>query len=135
MTVPLTDQIKCAKREVAMRERAYPKWVQAGRMKREAAEYELAAMRAVVATLEAMMSDHLTKWPDDLLSPTAAREYHYMLEEAPKRGGYLWEGARPVYERGGYKDHIIDELLAVGAIEPHADPDKGWVAVLEPRSP
>jgi hypothetical protein len=54
VTVPLSDQIKCAKREVAMRERAFPKWVRDGRMKADAAEHELAAMRAIVATLESI---------------------------------------------------------------------------------
>jgi hypothetical protein len=34
-----------------MRERVYPKWVNAGRMKAEAAEREIAAMRAVLETL------------------------------------------------------------------------------------
>jgi hypothetical protein len=37
-----------------MRERVYPKWVAGGRMKQEAADRELAAMRTVLATLEAL---------------------------------------------------------------------------------
>jgi hypothetical protein len=45
------DQIACVRREIAMRERVYPKWVNAGRMKAEAAEREIAAMRAVLKTL------------------------------------------------------------------------------------
>lgn len=58
--VPLTDQIKCAKRELALRERAYPKWVQGGRMKRETAAHEMEAMRAIVASLEALLSVQAT---------------------------------------------------------------------------
>lgn len=54
--VPLTEQIKCAKRELALRQRVYPKWVRDGRMKREAADHELAAMQAIVASLEALLS-------------------------------------------------------------------------------
>jgi hypothetical protein len=54
--VPLTDQIKAAKRELALRESAYPKWVQSGRMRRETAEHEIAAMRAILASLEALLS-------------------------------------------------------------------------------
>jgi hypothetical protein len=56
VTVPLSDQIKCAKRELALRRSAYPKWVQSGRMKRETADYEIAAMEAVLASLEALLS-------------------------------------------------------------------------------
>lgn len=47
------SQIACVKREIALRERVYPKWVAAGRMKQQAADHEIAAMRAVLATLEA----------------------------------------------------------------------------------
>ena len=54
--VPLTDQIKCAKRELALRRSAYPKWVQSGRMKRETADSEIAAMEAILASLEALLS-------------------------------------------------------------------------------
>lgn len=50
-----------------------------------------------------------------------------MIHQAPKRGGYMFEGARPDYESGKYKDDILDELLAAGAIAPHPDPAKGWV--------
>lgn len=49
--IPFADQIACVRREIAMRERVYPKWVNAGRMKAEAAEREIAAMRAVLETL------------------------------------------------------------------------------------
>ena len=54
--VPLTDQIKAAKRELALRKSAYPKWVTSGRMKREVADYEIAAMEAILASLEALLS-------------------------------------------------------------------------------
>jgi hypothetical protein len=50
-SIPFADQIACVRREIAMRERVYPKWVNAGRMKAEAAEREIAAMRAVLKTL------------------------------------------------------------------------------------
>jgi hypothetical protein len=52
VTVALADQIKCARRELAMRKGVYPKWVTAGRMKQEAADRELAAMEAIVTSLE-----------------------------------------------------------------------------------
>ena len=48
----LVDQIRCVKREIAMRESVYPRWVSDKRMTQEKAEAELAAMRAVLKTLE-----------------------------------------------------------------------------------
>jgi hypothetical protein len=45
-------QIACVRREIAMRERVYPSFVARGKMKSSAAEYELRAMRDVLATLE-----------------------------------------------------------------------------------
>jgi len=50
-SISFADQIACVRREIAMRERVYPKWVNAGRMKAEAAERGIAAMRAVLETL------------------------------------------------------------------------------------
>lgn len=54
--VSLSDQIKCAKRELRLRERVYPNWVRKGRMTRETADHELAGMQAIVASLEALLS-------------------------------------------------------------------------------
>lgn len=62
-----------------------------------------------------------------LLSPRAAATLAYMQREAPRRGGFMFEAARPAYEAGAYRDEELDQLLATGAIEPHADPNKGWV--------
>ena len=49
--LPLEDQIACAERELALRRRVYPKWVDSGRMKPAKAEQEITAMEAIVATL------------------------------------------------------------------------------------
>jgi hypothetical protein len=49
---PLAIQIAAVRREIALRERAYPRWVANARMKPERAAFELGAMRAVLATLE-----------------------------------------------------------------------------------
>lgn len=51
MGVPLSDQVACVKREIAMRERAYPRWVSGGRMTQQKADQELAAMKAVAESL------------------------------------------------------------------------------------
>lgn len=48
----ISAQIAAVKREIAMRERVYPALVARNKMKSSAAEYELRAMRSVLATLE-----------------------------------------------------------------------------------
>jgi hypothetical protein len=60
VAVPLSDQIKCAKRELALRKNVYPKWVQSGRLLREQADYEIASMQAIVASLEALLAVQAT---------------------------------------------------------------------------
>lgn len=62
-----------------------------------------------------------------ILSPRAQAELNLARREASKRGGYIWEGARPAFEAGNYKDDELSELLAIGAIKPHPDPTKGWI--------
>ena len=49
---PLTVQLACAQRELALRHSAYPRWVAAGKMKQSKADEEIEAMRAIVKTLE-----------------------------------------------------------------------------------
>lgn len=49
--IPITEQIRAVEREIAMRERVYPTWVQNKRMTQRKADDELAAMRAVLETL------------------------------------------------------------------------------------
>lgn len=49
---PLHEQIACVRREISMRERVYPRWVDAGKMTDAKASHELEVMRAVLVTLE-----------------------------------------------------------------------------------
>lgn len=49
--ITLDQQIAEVRRELAMREKLYPKWVSEKRLKPEAAERCLNAMKAVLATL------------------------------------------------------------------------------------
>lgn len=51
MSVSIADQVACIRREIKMRERVYPRWVLNDKMRQEQADYELAAMRAVLETL------------------------------------------------------------------------------------
>lgn len=50
----LDEQIKCVRREIAMRQSVYPKWVAAKRMKQQQADHEIAAMQSVLRTLESV---------------------------------------------------------------------------------
>lgn len=52
MAVELPEQIAAVRREIGMRERAYPRWVAAGKMTQAKANDETAAMKAVLETLE-----------------------------------------------------------------------------------
>lgn len=49
--IPLRQQVACVQREIRMRERVYPRWVQAGRISQAQADAEIAAMKAVEHTL------------------------------------------------------------------------------------
>lgn len=49
--VPLKDQIACVEREIAMRRRVYPRWVESGKLKQGEADEEIRRMEAVLETL------------------------------------------------------------------------------------
>jgi GH15 family glucan-1,4-alpha-glucosidase len=49
----LTDQIASARRELSMRRRVYPSWIERKRMTQTQADHEIACMEAIIATLEA----------------------------------------------------------------------------------
>lgn len=51
-TIPIAEQIACVRREIRQRERVYARLVENGRMHRDAADREIAAMIAVLATLQ-----------------------------------------------------------------------------------
>lgn len=50
--ITLDEQIACVKRELSLRSRVYPRWTATGKLKPATADSEIAAMRAVLATLE-----------------------------------------------------------------------------------
>jgi len=55
----LRTQLRCVSREIAMREKVYPKWVEQGRMKQDKADQEIACMKAVQSTLIALMEPNV----------------------------------------------------------------------------
>ena len=52
--IPLRAQLACARRELALRTRVYPRLIAQGTLRPEAAERELQAMQAIVRTLTAL---------------------------------------------------------------------------------
>lgn len=49
--ISLIEQITAVRREIGYRERVYPRWVEANKVKPDKAAHELAAMKAVLSTL------------------------------------------------------------------------------------
>jgi len=64
MNYPIEIQIAAVKRELAMRERVYPRWVDAGKTTQAKADHELAVMREVLATLERLRDSRPTEQQD-----------------------------------------------------------------------
>jgi hypothetical protein len=54
MSPTLEEQAAACEREVKMRQRVYPRWVEGGRMTQAQADRETAAMAAAAATLRGM---------------------------------------------------------------------------------
>ena len=61
----LEGQIACVEREIKMRVRVYPRWVEANRMTQEKASQEIESMRAVLITLQEVQRGDLIMRPDD----------------------------------------------------------------------
>jgi hypothetical protein len=55
MARTLEAQITCVERELRMRVRVYPRWVEAGRMTQAKADAEISTMEAVLATLQGLV--------------------------------------------------------------------------------
>lgn len=45
--VTTADKLACVEREITMRERVYPRWIDAGRMSKQKAAQEIAVMKAI----------------------------------------------------------------------------------------
>lgn len=56
--IDLRMQIECVKRELRLRNAAYPRWVDRDKMKPDTATYELNAMKAVLTTLEKLKDEN-----------------------------------------------------------------------------
>lgn len=88
----LEEQIRSVKRELALRARVYPSLIQKGKLTAETAEHEVAAMRAVLRTLEgfAQSGAETVRWRD------AGREKPdsdlTVLLHAPDANDPVWPG-------------------------------------------
>lgn len=51
----LAEQLVCIDREIAMRQRVYPRWIEQGRMSTDKAAREISTMQAVRNTLEGLI--------------------------------------------------------------------------------
>jgi len=47
--IAAADKLACAERELKMRKRVYPRWIEDGRISAGKAAHEIAAMEAIVA--------------------------------------------------------------------------------------
>jgi hypothetical protein len=59
--ITIEQQVKCCARELRLRRHHYPRWVADGKMSQREADYEIAAMYAVLETVRAAL-------PPDLLT-------------------------------------------------------------------
>jgi hypothetical protein len=50
--ISLNQQIEEVEREIALRERVYPRQISSGKMRQSVADYHIARMRAVLLTLQ-----------------------------------------------------------------------------------
>jgi hypothetical protein len=51
--ITAADKLACAERELKMRKRVYPRWIEAGRMSEGAAAHQIAVMEAIVTDYQA----------------------------------------------------------------------------------
>lgn len=63
MSEPITieRQIAAVRREISMRRKVYPGWVQRGRMTQDEADRQIATMEAARATLESVRDERAAK--------------------------------------------------------------------------
>jgi hypothetical protein len=104
VTVTVADQIRCVRREIAMRQNVYPKWVASGRMKQEDADKELAAMQAVHDSLRA-------NWVDITLAPVPQDGKMYRTRSKNDRGFVWWIPTRHAYGWAAEGDELAADNI------------------------
>lgn len=56
MNYTIEEKLACVEREIKMRNRVYPRWIQEGRMAEEKAKFEIACMESVAADYRAIIA-------------------------------------------------------------------------------
>lgn len=59
MTITTKDKLQCATRELGMRRRNYPRWIQGGSLTEEAARREIELMTAIVEDYKAKLKEEV----------------------------------------------------------------------------
>jgi len=77
-TVTIAEQIACVDRELAIRGRVYPRWVEKGKLRAEAADLEIKRMQAVRESLLRVQAELPARPPGvtatgDLFGPAKVR--------------------------------------------------------------
>ena len=60
--ITIEQMIACVEREIGMRERVYPRWVEQKKLLQATADQELARMRAVLDLLMSIKLDRAQNW-------------------------------------------------------------------------
>lgn len=107
----LDVQIACVRRELALRQRAYPKWVDAKRMKQDEADREIAIMQSVHDTLVRLKTVIDDPRKITLAGSVIAHKAHGGQKYSPTQRLVGWIIPADQFE------HAIDDTLAVGEIE------------------
>lgn len=55
--IRLSEQIAELERELALRQLLYPRWIAAGSMAQATGEYQIAALKAAIRTLQSLVND------------------------------------------------------------------------------
>lgn len=130
--VPIEDQIKCVRREIALRRNVYRSRVEAGKMEPAEARRELDAMRAVLHTLEqaeqACYDLYAALWPPGAPAEDAADERTRVLAEITA----MLETVEAERESGASSEDCLGpcELLVGSGAIPEAAHEFARVAAL-----
>ena len=81
---PLAELIACIDRELSMREKVYPRWVEAGKLTPVKASRELALMRAVRDRIVLAEAEHTVLSGLGMKHGIAHRHLQSMVEEAER---------------------------------------------------
>ena len=55
--ITIDEQINEVKREIAMRNKVYPKWIEAGSLPKQKADFQILVMEAVLISLQAIAKE------------------------------------------------------------------------------